>query len=256
VSAPAPTVRAPRARAGVGEAVGAASLGLALVLGAVLGAAALGVAVVLVQVATLSGWHQLLRVPGAFGGSLVALAAGAAGVLTLLVDTHGTEDVGRLAVVLALGVVAAFGHQVLRRDGRPALVGSLSATTSLLVMVVLTALWVAVRRETGGADLVLVGCGAAVVATTATVVVPRGGWPVSVVAGSMAGLLIGALSTLTLGPAGLTLLAAGAAGPAVVAASLRHAAGPSARTAPATLSALPCAMAALPVWVLARILLG
>jgi hypothetical protein len=243
---------------GVRPAAGAVLVGGMVVVGGVWGPVALGVAVVLVQLCALSCWHQLLRVPGAFGGSLVAIGAGGAAVLVLEVraGASAVEDVGRLAPVLGLALVACFGHQTLRRGGRTQLLASLSATVSLVAAVVLSALWVAVRRGPDGLDVVLVGAVAAVVAAVAAAIVPRGGWPVSVLAGAGAGLVTGAATGLGLGPPGIVLLAAGAAGPAVVAAHLRGVAGRSARSAPATLAALPCALAALPLWVLARVLLG
>jgi hypothetical protein len=243
---------------GVRPAAGALLVGVVVVAGGVRGPGPLGAGVVLLQLCTLSGWHQLLRVPGALGGSLVAIAAGLGAVLALEVRAGPSpvEDVGRLAPVLGLALVACFGHQAIRRPPRPQLLASLSATASLVVAVVLTALWVAVLRGPGGLDVVLVGAVAAVVAAVAAAVVPRGGWPVSVLAGAGAGLVTGAASGLDLAPPGVVLLAAGAAGPAVVAAHLRAATGRAARSAPATLAALPCALAALPLWVLARILLG
>ena len=96
----------------------------------------------------------------------------------------------------------------------------------------------------------------AAVAAVGAALVPRGGWVVSVLAGAGAGLVTGAAVGIDLSPPEIVLLAAGAAGPAVVAAHLRGATGRAARTAPATLAALPCALAALPLWVLARILFG
>jgi hypothetical protein len=239
-------------------AAGACVLGAVLVPSGVWGPLALGVAIVLVQFCALSGWHQLLGVPGAFGGSLVALGSGVAAVLALEVDTSGppVEDVGRLAPVLGLGLVACFAHQALRRDGRTRLLASLSATTSLVAAVVLAALWVAVRRGPDGLDVVLLGVVAAVAGAVVAVIVPRGGWPVCVLAGAGAGLVTGAASGLDLAAPGIVLLAAGAAGPAVTAAYLRDAMGSAARTAPATLAALPFVLGALPLWVLARVLLG
>jgi hypothetical protein len=243
---------------GVRSAAVASLVGVVLVAGAVWGPVALGAAVVGLQLCTLSGWHQLLRVPGAFGGSVVALAAGVAAVLVMEIraGTSPVQDVGRLAPVLGLSLVACFAQQALRRDGRTLLLASLSATVSLVVAVVLCSLWVAVRRGPDGLDVVFIGAVSAVVAAVAAVVVPRGGWPVSVVAGVGAGLVTGAASGVSLGAPGIVLLAAGAAGPAVVATHLRGATGRAARSAPATLAALPCALAALPLWVLARVLLG
>jgi cytochrome bd-type quinol oxidase subunit 2 len=246
----------------VRNAAGAVVVGAAVVVGGVIGPVALGVAVLLVQLCTLSGWHQLLRVPGAFGGSVVALVAGVAAVLVLLVDTTGSTsaDVGRLAPVLALSVVGCFAHQALRGGARERLLESLSGTAALVVAVVLCALWIAVRRGSEGLDVLLVGAVAAVVAAVGAAVgaavLPRSGWVVSVLAGAGAGLVAGTAVGIDLPPPGVLLLAAGAAGPAVVAAHLRGATGRAARTAPGTLAALPVALAALPLWVLARILLG
>ena len=61
---------------------------------------------------------------------------------------------------------------------------------------------------------------------------------------------------LDLGVAQIVVLSAAAAGPAVVAGYVREATGRVALTAPATLAALPCALAALPLWVLSRVFTG
>ena len=242
--------------AGARTAIGAVLIGALLAVCATVGPVALGVAVVVVQGCLLSGWHQLLRAPGAFGGSLVALGVGVAAVAGLEIHWTKESDVGRLAPVLALGVVACFCHQIARQDGRGRLLDSLTATAALVVAVALTALWIVVLRGQDGRNAVLVGVVAAVVAAAAQAVVPRGGWVVAILAGAGAGLVTGAASGLDLAPIGVLLLAAGAAGPAVVAAHLRRATGRLATTAPATLAALPCALAALPLWVLARVLIG
>src|SRR6478736_7464161 len=109
---------------GIRSAGATVAVGVVVVAGAVWGPVALGAAVFLVQVGTSSGWHQLLRVPGARGGSLVALGAGMASLLVLevRVGTDVSHDVGRLAPVIALAVLACFGHQILRGPSREQLV--------------------------------------------------------------------------------------------------------------------------------------
>ncbi len=244
---------------GIRSAGAAVAVGVVVVAGAAWGPVALGVAVFLVQVGTSSGWHQLLRVPGARGGSLVALGAGLASLLVLEVHVGSdvSQDVGRLAPVIGLAVLACFGHQILRGPSREQLVASLTATAALVVALALTALWVAVRRGPDGLEIVLVGAVAATVGAAAAAIIPRGGWPVSVLAGSGAGLVTGAASgLLDLGVPQIVVLSAAAAGPAVLAGYVREATGRVARTAPATLAALPCALAALPLWVLARVFTG
>jgi hypothetical protein len=244
---------------GIRTAGAIVAVGAVMVAGAALGPLVLGVAVFLLQVGTSSGWHQLLRVPGARGGSLVALAAGLASLLVLEIDVgmDVTHDVGRLAPVIGLAVLGCFVHQILRGPPREQLVASLTATSSLVVALALSALWIAVRRGPDGLEIALVGAVAATVAAAAAAIVPRGGWPVSVLAGTGAGLVTGAASgLLDLGVAQIVLLSVAAAGPAVVAGYVREATGRVARTAPATLAALPCVLAALPLWVLARVFTG
>src|SRR6478736_3814483 len=94
------TATAPTRRAtvnGIRSAGAIVAVGALMVVGAAWGPLALGAAVFLVQVGTSSGWHQLLRIPGARGGSLVALGAGLAGLLVLevRVGTDVTKDVAR-----------------------------------------------------------------------------------------------------------------------------------------------------------------
>jgi hypothetical protein len=252
------TLASVRVVSGVRPAAAAVVVGGVVAAGAVAGPVALGLSVVVLQACLLSGWHQLLRVPGAFGGSVVALGAGIAAVLVLEIDAAASaiDDVGRLAPVLAFGLIASFGHQVMRRDGRTRVVASLSATAALVVGAVLPALWVATLRSAGLA-VVLLGLAGAVIAAVAAAIVPRGGWPLSVVAGAGAALVVGTAAGVRNGTVfDVVLLSLGAAGPAVIAAHLRGLTGRAARTAPATLAALPCALAALPIWVLARVLLG
>ncbi|MDD9207211.1 hypothetical protein PU560_12150, partial [Georgenia sp. 10Sc9-8] len=85
-----------------------------------------------------------------------------------------------------LAVVAAFVHQMLRRDGRPRLVESVSGVVAGVVVVVTAALWVDVSAADGGRTLVLVAAAGLTLAAVWTAL------PVSVaVLASGAALLAG-----------------------------------------------------------------
>ena len=60
-----------------------------------------------------------------------------------------------LALAAAGGVVVAFLHQLLRRDGRPRLVESLSGEVMAVVLIVCAAALIGLPRTKGGADAVL-----------------------------------------------------------------------------------------------------
>lgn len=137
-----------------------------------------------------AGWPRLLSLPTARGGSLViALTALAAVVVVRL------TALGDLAPVMGLAVVAAFVHQMLRRDGRPRLVESVAGVVSGTVVVVSASGWIAVEEGAVTAELVVTA--AATIAAAAAVTAVRA--PVRLVAalatavGGGAGLLTGSL---------------------------------------------------------------
>jgi hypothetical protein len=137
-----------------------------------------------------AGWPRLLSLPTERGGSLViALTALAAVVVVRL------TSLGDLALVMGLAVVAAFVHQMLRRDGRPRLVESVAGVVSGAVVVASAAGWLAV--EGGDVTAALVVTAAATIAAAAAVTaVPGPTRSVAVlatVAGGGVGLLTGAL---------------------------------------------------------------
>jgi len=137
-----------------------------------------------------AGWPRLLSLPTERGGSLViALTALAAVVVVRL------TSLGDLALVMGLAVVAAFVHQMLRRDGRPRLVESVAGVVSGAVVVASAAGWLAVERGAVTDELVVTAAAAiaAAAAVTAVRAPTRLVAALATVAGGGVGLLTGTL---------------------------------------------------------------
>ncbi|NAZ84287.1 hypothetical protein GTR02_21010 [Kineococcus sp. R8] len=159
----------------------------------------LTVAVVLVGLLVAVGWSPLLDLPSRRGtAAVVALAAAAAAVTVVLRTATGEDPLTVLPAAAALALLLAFVHQLLRRDGRPRLVESVTGSVTGQSVVVLAAAWVALPGTVAGAAF------AAVVlsALAASAAVCAVGWPlrvagpVSLVAGAAAGWLASGLAAL------------------------------------------------------------
>jgi hypothetical protein len=137
-----------------------------------------------------SGWPRLLSLPTARGGSLVIALVALAAVVVVRVSTFGD-----LAVVMGLAVVAAFVHQMLRRDGRPRLVESVAGVVSGTVVVVSASGWLAVEEGVVSAELVVTAAAAiaAAAAVTALNAATRLVAALATVVGGAVGLLTGSL---------------------------------------------------------------
>jgi hypothetical protein len=125
-----------------------------LALAAYAGSTPLAGAVLLLCALLVWGWPVLLDLP-APRGTLATLGLGAVfcDVAVLLTTTDPLLD--WLALAAAGGVLLAFGHQLVRTDGRPRLVESLSGEVLGLALVVCAAALVALPRTNAGADAVL-----------------------------------------------------------------------------------------------------
>lgn len=86
------------------------------------------------------GWPTLLALPTRAGLRvlLIAVTAAAFGVV------FATGDLSYLTLVTAGAIIGAFGRELLRRDGRPRLVESLSASMSGIAVIVSAAGWAAI----------------------------------------------------------------------------------------------------------------
>lgn len=148
---------------------GLACAGL-LAISAYAGSLPLAGAMLVVCLLLIWGWPVLLGLPAprgtmaALGGSAL-LAVGAVGL------TRDDPFLDWLALAAAGGVVTCFLHQLLRRDGRPRLVESLSGEVMALALIVCGAALVGLPRSKGGADAVLT-LAAAVAAVAAVELVP------------------------------------------------------------------------------------
>jgi hypothetical protein len=236
-------------------AVVALALAAALVLGAAAGAAVLVLAVLLVQGLVVATWHRALDVPGALGGALVAGAA-CVGADVLVLAEEGERPLAAVPPVLALAVLGALAHQVLRRDRRPRLNASMSATVTVAAFGGLTCAFLAVEDSEGGAPLVAVAAVAAGLVAAGTVVRRRLRMP-SRADAAVVGLAVAAalpvapVTDLDL-PTVLALGLGAAVAAWVGAVFVSRAPGPEAALA----AGLPHALAAPVAYVLGRLLVG
>jgi hypothetical protein len=133
------------------------------------------------------GWTRLLEVPVGWGVGVVVAVTGAAAVGVNFLDGPGL--LGWLPAALALGVIVAFGHQMLRRDGRPRLVESVSATITGQLIAVLGVGWlVALTLAPDGGVNAAGAAGCAAAAAISAIPWPRRATvPVGLVAAGLAG---------------------------------------------------------------------
>ena len=94
-------------------------------------------AVGLLVVGTAAGWATLLDLPHPRGTGVVVALAGLAAAGAAVADRTRDAPLAAFGIVLALAVLVAFVHELLRRDGRADLVESLTGTFSGEVVVVL-----------------------------------------------------------------------------------------------------------------------
>ena len=234
-----PTVRA------VVSAVAAALLAVA---GSVSAPLQIVVAVVL-MLALAVGWPRLVDLPAALGRTvlLVVVALAAAGAALL------SGDLRLLAVVAAGGVIGSFLLELARRDGRPRLVDSVSASMTGVVMLLSGSAWLVVG-DTPLALAVVVTASGALAAGAAVSAIHLPPWPhaiativVATAVGAVAGVVLSELSFVGAGigfAAGLLM------------ASVHQVLGryPTAGRPVAALAAavLPVVVVGLPVYALAR----
>lgn len=233
----------------------AAVVGALVVLGAFAGTWAVAAAA-LVAVGLLAwGWPHLLDLPSPRGTTATVAAGGTASVVAVAL-TDSEPRLAWLALAMGGGVVAEFVHQILRRDGRPRLVESVTGTVLGLVALASLATMVALPRTPPEAAGVAVWA-ASVVVALAALLLPLPGrlsLPLGAVAGALVGGLLGGVFAAD------TLLAGLVAGglSAVVALLLHRALAvlPAAFRAPGwvALAVAPLAMSAMVGYVTLRLM--
>jgi hypothetical protein len=189
------------------RAVTTAVLAAAVAAAAYAGTLALvGVAVVLVA-GLAAGGPRLVRSP-APGGATVVVALAGLGAVGVAWRTQGEPVLRHLPLVVAMALMLAFLAEMLRRDGRPRLVESVSGTVTGAVAAVAGAGWVASGRGEPGTALV-VAAAAALAAAAAVSAIPAGrlAAAAAVVAaggvGAAAGSVLPALDVVVGGVAGV-----------------------------------------------------
>ncbi|MDF8265561.1 hypothetical protein [Luteipulveratus flavus] len=147
-------------------ALSAALVSGVLVAGAAVSDVATAGAFVVGALVLAVGWPRLLAVPSAGGVRVVVVltAVLVAGVSALGEDERGMRW---LPTVLAVALLAAFGHQLLRKDGRRRLVVTLASTCLAIGILGSGGFYLAALDERTGRQLVV----AAVVACTIGMVV-------------------------------------------------------------------------------------
>lgn len=231
-----------------------------IALSAALGSYVLAVAVLVLQVVCAYGWFRLAPVPAVRGSLTIAIGAGlAADVLLLLDRTHEVDSasVGPLAGVLGAAFVATFGYELFRQDRLEYLVASVTSTAAGTTLTVLAAGLLAERVAPGG-RIVLVTSMAAVAAATFLAALP--GPPLirvffGTVAGGAAGYGV-ARVVQDLGSNRSLLLGLSVGLLAAAATSVSAAARSSRRAVLSAAVMLPLAFAAPVTYVLGRMVVG
>lgn len=196
------------------------------------------------------GWPRLLALPSLRGGPAVIIGTGVAAVATAVL----APDPEYTAMVMAAGIVAAFVHQMMRKDGRPRLVEHVSGVVGGCVSVLCGSGWIhaaAGNPAPTTAAAVAIALAAAVSATHL-----RGRMVIILgpLAGALGGLVVGVLAE-PLSPVAALLIGAGAG---LVCASLHVLLSwlpSSGRKRPATAAALlPVLLVGVPLELLTRLL--
>ncbi len=204
------------------------------------------------------GWTRLLQVPVGWGVGWVVTVTGAVGAL--VVSLGGPDALRWVPSVFALGIIAAFVHQMGRRDGRPRLVESVSASVTGQAVVLLGTGWLVADAGTGSVGAAVVGgLGCAAAALTMTLPWPRAlTLPLSVLSGGLvAGAVASAVGSLPVGVVEALVVGAVAGGTTAGMHVLLHRQPTTSHRRAAISAGAACVLAAgLAVHVGARLTLG
>jgi hypothetical protein len=134
------------------------------------GGGVLTIAVALTVIVVAIGWAVLLALPDPRGTAAVIALTGFAALAVADLGRSPGRPLAIFAAVVAFAVLAAFTHELLRRDGRPRLVESVTGTLSGQVVALLGAGWVLLPDAAAGVAAVAVAAAAAGMARMVAVV--------------------------------------------------------------------------------------
>lgn len=165
------------------------------------------------------GWPLLLGLPRPTGISLV-LAAAALGMAGVVVFSGDSDGMQAISLVLAVGLVLAFLHQLIRTDGRESLVVSLAGCSLGLAVLASGMFCAGASSYDQGDAAVAVAIGAAVLGLLVDTVLPakhavEWSLPASVLIGVLLGLIVGLTDDRTFAGLLIAGLLAGFVGAAV-----------------------------------------
>lgn len=181
----------PAAQVCLAASVASAVIGLSGLAGSV----AVGLAVVALAALLAWGWAGMLNLPSPYGTATV-LGVGAVVMAVVVMVDDGTE-LTWLPAAMGVAVLLTLFHQLIRRDGRPRLVESASATLFGLAIIGSGMMYVPLAHDRQTAWLALAG---AVAAGVSAAVDLLGRWraarpwvvPIGLVVSALVAVLIGA----------------------------------------------------------------
>lgn len=140
------------------------------------------------------GWPVLLGLPSRRGTTTV-LAIGAVACTAAAAMTPDEPYLRWLPAAVAVSLIAAFLHQLLRRDGRPRLSESVAASGAGLAILSSGAAYVPLPYTLGGSETLAVAMAGLALASLADLAVPSArlrAWalPIAMVVGGLAGLVV------------------------------------------------------------------
>jgi hypothetical protein len=197
-----------------GTSVAAAAL---IAVGAYANAAVLAAAVALTVVALAVGWAPLIDLPHPQGSAILVGGTGLAALGVAVAVRDAISPLAAFAGVIAGAVLAAFGHELLRRDGRIDVVESVTGSLSGQVVAVLGAGWVLLPGTPAGKEGMVVaaaGVGAARIAAELpwrVLVTAWVGFAFGVAGSTAAALAVGVIPLGTAATIGVTVAGAVAA---------------------------------------------
>lgn len=151
-------------------------------------------AVALAGLVVAWGWPVLLGLPSRFGTTVV-LAIGAVTCTAAAALSPDEPYLRWVPAALAVSLIAAFLHQLLRRDGRPRLTESVAASAAGLAVITSGVSYIPLPQTLGGSQTLAVAMAGLGLAALADLAVPSArlrAWalPLAMVIGGLGGMLV------------------------------------------------------------------